>query len=472
MTRATRPAHWLRMPCQSAAMAVDPASAAHPTSEVLRQTPRRAGISAAPPVAASHWRVQVRCVIWLSMVCVIDANGVVLSVLLALACAVDAWLLGRGAHPRLRLHLWRQRWQQPPLQFLVFGAVMLLNVALQSWLVLAASRPYFSNLMILYGLLLTWACLTTPQDAPARRALHHWSMVFICVLSGLLLMQLAAHQLLGMNLDMREWITGEPSRSGTQEGTEGSRPTSVFAEPSNHAVVVFALTFIHNLCGPRRAWLSVVSLLSCLLNNSGIGMLLALFVLVDEGSRLIDRSTLRSPRVIGGLMLVLAAATVAGVPGLVEKAYDRVAHPDTAYDPVAARVFVPQRIADFSPVEHLLGTGIANYASLDEGLTQYDSSFALGVYFQTGTLGLVVMILTLWRAWVAHSTRAALMLAMLFATKMSLIAPVFWALAALLGQEIFRRDRTHLLAGLASPTPSPCGSRRLLKNRRSSPREM
>jgi hypothetical protein len=96
------------------------------------------------------------------------------------------------------------------------------------------------------------------------------------------------------------------------------------------------------------------------------------------------------------------------------------------------RAFVPERIAGFEPIEHLLGTGVANYAGLDEGLTQYDSSFALGVYYQAGLFGLVLLLLTLRATWRCHGVGAAAMLLMLLATKLSLLAPAVWAICALL----------------------------------------
>jgi hypothetical protein len=291
---------------------------------------------------------------------------------------------------------------------------------------------------------LLWAYWTAPDTRAAREGLHFWALVFVAVFSALLFVQSALYTAFDMTVDFREILTGSASRSaGVEEGTDGLRPTSLFEEPSNHAVIVFALTFLARITGPRYLWLTVLSTLSCLLNNSGIGLVLAVFLVVEEVSYQASIRRIGVPLMVAVIALIALAFLGYEASNVKLLAVEQVIRPQTRYDPVAVRLFVPNAIANFDPVQHLIGTGVSNYASFKDGITQYDSSFILGAYYQIGALGLVMMIYTLHRAWAVHSVRAAVMLLMLFITKISLLAPTFWAIAVLLDQRVALQPNTR-----------------------------
>ena len=402
-----------------------PAQAPHST--VAAPGALAAWLAAAAPTASALG--------WLLVLCLIDAPAPVLAPLLlagiglALALAMarhGAFRAGRGLLVR-RL----------PLPLALFAGVMLLNVALQEHLVDAISRPYFLNLLTLHALLLAWAWIATPRSAAAWHAVHAWTWRLLALLTAIVVMQALVRELLGTYLDVRLWISGVPSRSGVEEGTEGLRPTSVFAEPSNHAIISFLLALLHRLTGSSasdRNRAAVTAIVSCVVSASGIGLLLAAVLGIELGVRLLAHAVRRAgagPVVLGALWA--CSALLGWSPSTLEPAaIQRIVEPSTGYDPVAARAFVPQRIWRFEPDEHLIGTGIANYASLDEGLTQYDSSFALGAYYQAG-VAVIAML-----GWLVFATRrrpswfAAALVVALLTTKMSLIAPMFWGLCMLL----------------------------------------
>jgi hypothetical protein len=298
-------------------------------------------------------------------------------------------------------------------------------------LVEQVSRPFLFNNLMLNAILLGWACLTTPNSRAARVALHRWATVIICALAALLFVQLVLYYGLGFALDIRELLTGEASRSGIEEGTEGARPTTIFVEPSCLAILAFGLTLIARLTGPQCTWLTVVAGLTCLLNNSGIGLFLAGFLFVEEGVARLKKHLVLAPLLLAVVAAVAWLAAMTDATDFKLLALEQIIHPTTRYDPVAMRMYVPLRILNFDGWDHLMGLGIANYAAFKDGFTQYDSSFLLGMYYQTGLLGMPMLVLTLAVTWRVHSLRAALMVAALYATKMSLSCTLFWALICL-----------------------------------------
>jgi hypothetical protein len=377
-------------------------------------------------------------------VCLIDATARTLVLVLGSACLIDFWLFSRAVAPHRRLQAFVNRFRLQPFQFSLFAFVLLVNVTLQHSLVQADARPFAFNILVLHGFILLWAYLTAPDTRAAREGLHFWALVFVAALSALLFVQSALHHAFDITVDFREILTGTASRSaGVEEGTDGLRPTSLFEEPSNHAVVVFALTFLARITGPRYVWLTVLSTLSCLLNNSGIGLLLAVFLVLEEVSYQASIRRVGLPLMVAVIALMALAFLGYEASNVKLLAVEQVIHPQTRYDPVAVRLFVPNAISNFDPLQHLIGTGVSNYASFKDGITQYDSSFILGVYYQIGALGLVMMVYTLQRAWVVHSARAALMLLMLFTTKMSLLAPMFWAIVTLLERQVAIQPNTR-----------------------------
>jgi hypothetical protein len=401
-----------------------------------------------PPAAMGYAGMQARCALWLLAVCAIDFPTRFTFLLMLGACLLDVWLISRLAQPgegarAVVAHVSR-RFKTLPPQVWLFAGIMLLNLALEHVLVEYVARPFLFNILLLHAGVLLWACLTTPNTRASRASLHRWAMIFICALAALLLLQLLLYNGLGYNLDIRELLSGEASRSGIEEGTEGERPTTIFVEPSCLAITVFTLNFIARLAGPRLTWLTAVAGLTCLLNNSGVGLLLATFLLVEEAAYRLKQHLVLVP------VIVLALASVAWLAATLDlgdfklHALDQIIHPTTRYDPVAQRMYVPLRILNFDALEHLIGTGIANFAAFKDGFTQYDSSFLLAVHYQTGLLGWPMLLLTLFAAWRVHSLSAALTMLALYATKMSLLTPAFWALVALL----------HYKYAVAPPTTS------------------
>jgi hypothetical protein len=373
---------------------------------------------------------------WLLAVCAIDFSSKFSFMLMFSTMVLDLWFISRLASPGQAVqetlaHLGR-RLRAPPPQVLIFAGIVLLNLALEHILVEAVARPFLFNIMFLQVVILLWACLTTPNSRAARTIVHRWATVFVCGLGATLLLQLLLYNGLGFNLDLREMLTGAPSRSGIEEGTEGQRPTAIFEEPSNLAITVFTLTFIARLTGPRQFWLTAVATLTCLMNNSGIGLFLAAFLLAEEALARLRRNFVLVPVLVMLLVSVLGLAATLEVAEFKLHALDQLIHPTTRYDPIAVRMYVPWRISNFDALEHLIGTGIANFAAFKDGYTQYDSSFLLAVYYQVGMLGVPLLVITLLSAWRVHSFGAAVTMAMLFATKMSLLTPAFWALVALM----------------------------------------
>ncbi len=357
------------------------------------------------------------------------------------ATALELWLVSRSSQRhqgwQARCESLVQRLHWPPLHFLLFSFVILLNVALQQFLVQPDSQPFAVNILLLHAFILLWAYLTVPDSRAARESLHFWAMVFIAVFSTLLFVQSVAYNRFNLIVDFREILTGAASNSsGSDEGSQGMRPTSVFDEPSNHALVIFALLFLVRITGPRRLWITVLATASCLLNNSGLGLLLASFLAVEEASYQATIRRVGVPLAVAAVALMALAVVVNEVPSMKLAALERIVNPQNQYDPIAVRLFVPNSIAKFEPIEHLIGTGISNYASFKDGITQYDSSFILGVYYQAGILGLLMIMYTLYRAWIAHSRRAALMLLVLYVSKLGLLAPMFWGISALLDRKL------------------------------------
>ena len=424
MNRPSRPLNWMR---------------------VQRHQP--VAVFAAPPsapLAESESGVHWRCLVWAVCICMVDATARTLVLAMGFACLIDLWLMSRSLGPKKSWRAFFDRFQVPPLQFLLFAFVMTLNVALQHSLVQADARPFAVNIWVLHGFILLWAYLTAPDSRAAREGLHFWALVLVSVLSALLFVQSALYNFFDQTIDFREILLGSASRSaGVEEGTEGMRPTSLFEEPSNHALAIFALTFVARITGPRHLWLTVLSAASCLLNNSGLGLLLAMFLVVEEVSYQATIRRLGMPLLMAVLALLALAFIGYEASNVKLQAVEQVIRPKTAYDPVAVRLFVPNAILNFDPIDHLIGTGVSNYASFKDGITQYDSSFILGVYYQMGILGLVMMICTLHRAWTAHSKRAALMLLVLFMSKMGLLAPMFWGITALLERKVALQPNTR-----------------------------
>ena len=357
------------------------------------------------------------------------------------ATVLELWLISRSPHQyqgcQSKWESLISRLHRPPLQFLIFASVILLNVALQHVLIQADSKPFAVNILLVHAFIILWAYLTVPDSRAARESLHFWALVFVVVLSTLLFVQSVAYNVFELNLDFREMLAGTPSNSsGSEEGTEGMRPTSIFDEPSNHALVVFALLFLARITGPRNFWFTVLAAASCLLNNSGLGLLLTTFLAVEEASYQATIRRVGVPFVMATVALIALTLVMFGTPDVKLAAVERIVHPQNRYDPIAVRMFVPNSIANFEPIQHLIGTGISNYGSFKDGITQYDSSFILGVYFQTGILGLVMIGCTLYRVGVVHSKRAALMLLVLYLTKMGLLAPLFWGITALVERKL------------------------------------
>jgi hypothetical protein len=417
-----RPTNWSQRPTSSSEKSSATAAATTPPQP--------------PAVALSQAGLQVRCVLWLLAICAIDFSSKFSFMLMTCSALLDLWFVSRLAQPgqgaRAAAAQVLRRLRAPPPQVLMFAGIVLLNLSLEHILVEPVARPYLFNIVLLQVAVLVWACLTTPNSRAARASMNRWATIFICVLAAIVVIQSLLYGGFGYNLDIRELLTGEPSRSGIEEGTEGERPTAIFEEPSNLAITVFTLNLVARLTGTRHAWLTAVAGLTCLLNNSGIGLLLAGFLLAEEAIARLKRHLVLVP------LIVLVFATLAWLSVTMDlgdfklHALEQIVHPTTRYDPVAARMYVPWRISNFSPLEHIIGTGIANFAAFKDGFTQYDSSFLLAVYYQTGMLGLPMLLVTLFAAWRVHSLGAAFTMAALFATKMSLLAPAFWALVALM----------------------------------------
>ncbi len=407
-----RPAHWLRVQ--------------------RHQPPTSFPAASAAPLAASEWGMQWRCFFWIACVCLFDATAPTMVVILGGSIVFELWALTRSAQPSQRMRAMWGRLYSPPPHLVFFAVMMLVNVAFQEHLTEAASRPHAANVFVMHAVILIWVYVCTPNSRIARESLHFWSSGFVVGLSFLLLIQLVAKQVFDVTVDFRELLTGEPARSGIEEGTSGLRPTSLFQEPSNHAIVIFLFTFIARLTGPRSVRLTAVSAFSCLLNNSGIGLILTAFLVLEEISYQAKVRRIGLPLLMGcaAVLILLLVALEASNYKLM--AWERIVRPQTRYDPVAVRLFVPNAILHFEPIDHLLGNGISNYASFKDGVTLSDSTFVLGVYYQIGMLGLVMVLSTLRSAWLVHSPRAAVMLLMLFMTKMSLLSPTFWALTVLL----------------------------------------
>jgi hypothetical protein len=411
-----------------------PSDAPRPPAPGLSHAISKAGTP--PPVALSQAGLQVRCMLWLLAVCAIDFSTSFSFLLMVCSCLLDLWFISRLAAPGQGIravftHL-KQRLRSPPPQVLIFAGIVLMNLALEHILVEAVSRPFLFNNLLFQSAVLLWACLVTPNQRAARGTLHRWATLFVCALGTMLLVQVVLYGGLGYNFDIRELLTGQASRSGLEEGTEGERPTAIFVEPSCLAISVFTLNFVARLTGPRQVWLTAVTALTCLLNNSGIGLFLALFLLVEEAVTQLKQHLVLVPVIVMGLtaMVWLAASLEMGEFKL--HALDQIFRPSTNYDPISVRMYVPLRILHFDSLEHIIGSGIANFAAFKDGITQYDSSFALGVYYQIGLLGVPILLLTLYSAWRAHSFSAFLTMGALFATKMALQTPPFWALVALL----------------------------------------
>jgi hypothetical protein len=407
-----------------------------PQVDVRRLPLRHGGGGASPPSRALGLPgLEVRCLMWLLAVLLFDFQPRLTAALLITFCLLDLWFLSRlapaGDGLRWVISSVTARMKQVPPQVWMFVGIMLLNLALEHILVEQVSRPFLFNNLALNCVLLAWACLTTPNTRAARAALHRWATAIICALAAMLLLQLVLYYGLGFALDIRALLTGEASRSGVEEGSEGERPTTIFIEPSCLAIVVFGLTLIARLTGPRHTWLTVVAALTCLLNNSGIGLFLAAFLFAEEALIQLKKHLVLAPVLV---MVVASVAWLAAVTDATDfrlSALDQILHPTTRYDPVAMRMYVPLRILNFDGWDHLMGLGIANYAAFKDGFTQYDSSFVLGMYYQTGLLGMPMLVLTLVTVWRVHSLRAAAMMAMLYATKMSFSCTLFWALICL-----------------------------------------
>jgi hypothetical protein len=389
-----------------------------------------------PAVALSQAGLQVRCVLWLLAICAIDFSSKFSFTLMISSALLDLWFVSRLAQPgqgaRAAVAQVAQRLRAPPPQVLMFGGIVLLNLSLEHILVEPVARPFLFNIVLLQVVILVWACLTTPNSRAARASLNRWATLFICALAAIVVVQSLLYGGFGYNLDLRQMLTGEPSRSGIEEGSEGERPTAIFEEPSNLAITVFTLNFIARLTGTRHAWLTAVAGMTCLLNNSGIGLILASFLIAEEAIARLKRHLVLVP------LLVLVFGSLAWLGATMDlgdfklHALEQIIRPTTRYDPVAARMYVPWRISNFSSLEHIIGTGMANFAAFKDGFTQYDSSFLLAVYYQTGMLGIPMLLVTLFAAWRVHSLGAAFTMAALFATKMSLLTPAFWALVALM----------------------------------------
>jgi hypothetical protein len=382
--------------------------------------------------------VHLRAMVWLATVALIDAGGLFLPIAVAVAVAFDNLL--RGLAPRRLADagaVKSQRRQTVPAEFWLFGAMLAMNVAFRSMFIDAESAPYALNIVLTHLVMLMWAWLAAPTDDRMLLALHRWSQVFIYVLSGLLFMQIALREAFDSYLDLRLLLTGEASRSAVAEFSEGSRPTSLFAEPSNHAVVVFVLTFVHSLTGRQTALLAVVAACSCLLTSSSMGALLALILLIDTVGRHVHPIRwlrTNSPALLVvpvTIVLVLAATDVSDV---FARVLAQVLTPETGYDPIAVRLYVPLAIAEFEAYQHLFGSGLTNYASFPEGLTLNDSSLLLAAYFQMGMCGLILLFLPLRVCLRKHGWRAAFLLSALYLTKLGLLVPAFWGLAVLVRQ--------------------------------------
>lgn len=405
-----------------------------------------------------------RAVLWLCIMMLVDASGPVLLIAAVAAIFLDLWL--RPLHLRAISPPFSKSvvWPDWPLEFQLFGLAMAANVLFQQAFVDAESSPYLLNIVVTHSTLLLWAYTTTPTDQRMMTAVHKWTMVFICLLSGLLFLQVLWRENFGSYLDFRFMLTGEAARSAADEFSEGTRPTTLFAEPSNHAIAIFLLAFVHDLAGRRAFWIVLVAAASCLLTNSTMGVILALYLLLDEASRHVRPARImkRLPAIlIGGTVLVGLAITL-DAKDIIAFAYERIVAPESAYDPIAVRLYVPLKIADFSLYQHLFGSGIANYASFPEGLTLNDSSLLLAAYFQLGVVGLLL----LWspvRALAKHSSWGpALLLLVLYTTKLGFLMPAFWAVA-MFSHNPRRlppvlhspRSRAHNRRSLARPAPLP-----------------
>jgi hypothetical protein len=403
---------------------------------VLRLPLRHGAAKVSPPSRARGLPgLEVRCVMWLLAVLLFDFQPRLTAALLITFCLLDLWFFSRlapvGESARWVVSHVVARIKRVPPQGWMFVGIMLLNLALEHILVEQVSRPFLFNNLALNCVLLGWACLTTPNSRAARAALHRWATVIICALAAFLFLQLVLYYGLGLVLDIRDLLTGEASRSGIEEGSEGERPTTIFVEPSCLAIVAFGLTLIARLTGPQQTWLTVVAGLTCLLNNSGIGLFLAAFLFVEEALLRLKKHLVLAPLLVAVVASVAWLAAVTDATDFKLFALDQILHPTTRYDPVAMRMYVPLRILNFDGWDHLMGLGIANYAAFKDGFTQYDSSFLLGMYYQTGLLGMPILVLTLVTLWRVHSLRAAVMMMALYATKLSFSCTLFWALICL-----------------------------------------
>jgi hypothetical protein len=432
----TRPQLWRAIDGANAAAHQEKAPSAEASNGVSRALRHPQAPAGQPPVAFSRAGVQLRCFIWLLCACIIDLSTKGMTVWLVSACALDLWLLGRAAQPghgaQLAMQHVKLRFRKVPLAVWWFVGVMLLNLALEEYLVERVSRPFLINILILHGIILVWACLTTPATRAARAALHQGATVLICLFGGILLVQLVLQFGLDYTLDVREILTGEASRSGIEEDKPGERPTAVFVEPSNLAVMVFLLTFIARLTGPTATWLTIVAALTCLLNNSGIGFFLAAYLFAETAVAKLKQHLVLVPLIVAAVLALVAATVLIDFGDLKIGPLERILRPQTRYDPVAVRLYIPLSIANYDAWQHLIGTGIANYAAFKDGFTQYDSSFVLGLYFQTGLLSVPFMLAILYSAWRVGSWRALAMMLVLFSTKISPVMPGFWGLVVLL----------------------------------------
>jgi hypothetical protein len=382
--------------------------------------------------------VQLRAMVWLATVALIDASGLFLPIAVAVAVALDSLLRGLAQRRLADLEAEKsRRRQRVPPEFWLFGAMLAMNVALRSVFVDAESAPYALNIVFTHFVLLIWAWLAAPTDDRMLLALHRWSRIFIYVLSGLLFLQIAWREAFGSYLDIRLLLTEEASRSAVDEFSEGSRPTSLFAEPSNHAVVVFVLIFIHSLTGRRTALVAFVAACSCLLTSSSMGALLALILLIDALGRHVHPIRWLRTNSLALLVVpvtIVLALAVTDVSDIFARALAQVLTPETGYDPIAVRLYVPLTIAEFEAYQHLFGSGLTNYASFPEGLTLNDSSLLLAAYFQMGLCGLILLFLPLRACFRQHGWRAAFLLSALYLTKLGLLVPAFWGLALLVRQ--------------------------------------
>lgn len=418
------------------------------------QAPGARGVRVSP---ATH----LRAILWLAILCMLDFGGPILAGAMLVAIFVDQ-LLRTGAIPLLSPHR-----VCLPMEVRVFLLALVMNLAIPGLFIALESRAHVANVYVTYVTCLVWATFTAPSGRPMHQALNVWSRVLICVLSALLFTQVLTREITNEYLDIHMALTGEPARSSDIEFDEGSRPTSLFVEPSNHAIAIFLLMFVNTVTGSRPGWLTIIGAASCLLTGSTMGAILAVYLVLDETItqvRRLARSGALLTFVLGVLIAVAIAISI-DASDLLIYAIQRVLEPETPYDPVAARMFVPLAILDFTLPQHFLGTGVANFASFP-GVALADSSLFLVAYFQLGWLGLLVLAAPL-RAYArAYSLQAALMLGAVYLTKIGLLLPAFWALAALAHSRPFRRDRSEVRTTILSRDKNPAPALWNLRGRR------